>query len=87
MKNKCGYVSNKKLLGETYVIANANGYMGDGVYPNSDGNNKIVTYAKVNGLLEIYLTPNTSTYNMNFYIDGNVKFTYLAVTGQSIFEN
>jgi hypothetical protein len=205
--NKCGYVSNKKLLGETYVLANANGFMLDGVHPNADGNKKIannllsylsipiiglnitelitsgstasqqpyvqltskkisinygttvtiyklgftnsypsgkltlhvvgqrngsthtcekridfyinngttmnngnadsmlvtlideyhasgqptvdftVTYAKVNGLLEIYLTPNTSTYNMNFYIDGDVKFTYLAVTGQSVFEN
>lgn len=46
-----------------------------------------VTYALVGGFLEIYLTPNTSTYNMNFHIEGDITLMALTVTGQSVFEN
>lgn len=45
------------------------------------------TASIVNNKLEISFTPNTSTYEMNFYVEGYMTFTYLGNTGQSVFEN
>lgn len=41
----------------------------------------------VDNLLEISISPNTSTSDMNFYIKGNIVMTYLTVKGQCVWEN
>ncbi|NLZ46844.1 MAG: hypothetical protein GX896_09165 [Clostridiales bacterium] len=46
-----------------------------------------LTTAKVNNHLEIYLSPNTGTSAMNFFVDGEITLPTLTVKGQSVFEN
>lgn len=41
----------------------------------------------VDNLLEISISPNTGTSDMNFYIKGNIVMTYLTVKGQCVWEN
>lgn len=41
----------------------------------------------VDNLLEISISPNTGSYDMNFYIKGEITMTYLTVKGQCVWEN
>lgn len=56
------YLSDKLLLGETYEIANNNGYMLDGVHPNLLGNKKRANnYLSFLGIEQIIFTPTTES--------------------------
>lgn len=60
-------------------------------YEYHDGNNPSVDFNLnvniVDNLLEISISPNTGSYDMNFYIKGEITMTYLTVKGQCVWEN
>ncbi|MGM9970878.1 MAG: hypothetical protein ACI35W_00530 [Anaeroplasmataceae bacterium] len=69
-------------IGDLSVISN---------YEYHSGSNPTVDFTLeanlVDNLLEISISPNTSTSDMNFYIKGNIVMTYLTVKGQCVWEN
>lgn len=60
-------------------------------YEYHSGSNPTVDFTLTptlnNNLLEISITPNTGTSDMNFYIKGEITMTYLTVKGQCVWEN
>lgn len=73
-----------QIIGKGNLKASENYEYHDGFNPSVDFN---LDANIVDNLLEISISPNTESYDMNFYIKGEITMTYLTVKGQCVWEN